>query len=143
MNQFVQQTALVQAPATDTATVPAPQIDRAALTTLMNDVGREGLEGLIALFIDQTRARLHRLAAPALTPDVALHEVHSLKGAAATVYATALSRIAERQEIRLRNGATLRDADLAVLKETFEQYRAAIASPGAGVIAISDHIAAA
>lgn len=147
MNQFVTKpvsrqvllaallTALSQAEPPEAAAAvgsPAADIeecfDTSGLGELLQDVGREDLEEMIAVFASEMRSRLPRLRTPGLDAAVIIREVHSIRGAAVAVYAIALSRRAAALETRLKSGEPLTDADLTALEQSFEALMAMAAS---------------
>ena len=78
------------------------------------------------MFERETAARLRLLAEPGLEQARAIREVHSLKGASASVCATLLSGRAAALEARLKRGEPLGDADVTPLTEAFDAWSAAM-----------------
>ncbi|MBN8907180.1 MAG: response regulator, partial [Rhodospirillales bacterium] len=110
------------------ATVPGAAVldlDPVAAARLAQDVGEDGRAEMFALFTAETEARLGRLASGRLEPATLLREVHSLKGAGATVCASRLSRRAADLEARLRGNGTIEPADIAGLSADFAARREA------------------
>ena len=102
-----------------------PDLDTVAATTLAADVGEDGRAEMFALFTAETEARLGRLASGRLDASTLLREVHSLKGAAATVCARRLARRAAGLEERLRQAGTVEPVDITGLAADFAGWRAA------------------
>ncbi len=101
-------------------------LDREAISRLRDDIGEEGAEELIRMFEAETRSRLATIANPALDAVTRLREVHSLKGAASTACAPALSRLAAELEIALTKGGRMDAVDLAALTAAFEAWLTAV-----------------
>jgi signal transduction histidine kinase/DNA-binding NarL/FixJ family response regulator/HPt (histidine-containing phosphotransfer) domain-containing protein len=109
-------------------TTTAPDCDRQALNQLAGDIGDEGVTEMLALFETETLGRLARLATP-LEARLLLREIHSLRGAAATVCAARLSARANFIEARLRGGGdALAEGDLPALTADFHAWRTAARS---------------
>jgi signal transduction histidine kinase/DNA-binding NarL/FixJ family response regulator len=111
-------------------TLPDPGEPVIAMHTLaeMEDaIGAEGVAEMVQLFESETHARLDRLAQASRDRSVDLREIHTLKGAAATVGAPALTGLAMSIETRLRDGATLTDDEVARLRHAFLAWRTAMA----------------
>jgi len=95
--------------------------DTNAHAELSQDIGREDLEEMLSIFAGDVRTRLARLRSSGLAGADIVREVHSIRGAAGSVYATVLAGRAGELEARLKAGETLRDADLTVLEQTFNE----------------------
>lgn len=110
------------APSAPTTNPTEAACDQAALAALVADLGAEAAAELLALFIAETRARLRRLADPALDAHRLLRDVHTLKGGAGTAAARRLATLAGALEARLRTGGTTGAADVAALQAAFAAY---------------------
>jgi HPt (histidine-containing phosphotransfer) domain-containing protein len=111
--------------------VAAVALDRNALARLTEEIGADGVAELIAMFAQETVARLQLIADPGLDREKRIREVHSLKGAAAATCAASLSRRATALEMQLKHDDTLGSIDTAPLVEAFDAWRAAVCTAGA------------
>jgi signal transduction histidine kinase/CheY-like chemotaxis protein/HPt (histidine-containing phosphotransfer) domain-containing protein len=100
--------------------------DAAGFEQLKQDIGADGVAEMVMLFERETRARLNLLDQGGLERARALREVHSLKGAAASVCAMSLATCAADAEARLRQDDASADVDTASLTTTFDAWRAAV-----------------
>jgi HPt (histidine-containing phosphotransfer) domain-containing protein len=98
-------------------------LDRQSFAGLKQDLGDDGVVGLVALFEAETCARLTRIADRRLDRGTLTREVHSLKGAAGTACAVSLARRAAALEMRLNRGEAVEEADLPALTRAFEAWR--------------------
>ena len=108
--------------------MPDPEeapLDLAALAEMEEAIGQDGIQEMIHLFITETTARLDRLTHLDRDGSIDLREIHTLKGAAATVGAPVLAKFAMETEVRLREGGSLADDDVARLRRDFEIWRSA------------------
>jgi CheY-like chemotaxis protein len=96
--------------------------DAAALHTLGENIGHDGVAEMLEVFQQETRARLQRMMAPGIPSATLMREAHTLKGAAGTVCAPLLHRRAEVIEARLRAGAPIETGDLANLGRAFQAF---------------------
>jgi signal transduction histidine kinase/CheY-like chemotaxis protein/HPt (histidine-containing phosphotransfer) domain-containing protein len=117
---------LAAAPAPVIETGPCEPLDRDAFQQLKGEIGADGVGELVAMFESETTARLRLLVEPGLEAARAIREVHSLKGASASVCATLLSGKAAALEARLKRGEPLGDADVTPLTEAFDAWCAAM-----------------
>jgi CheY-like chemotaxis protein/HPt (histidine-containing phosphotransfer) domain-containing protein len=105
-----------------------PALDAAVLAEMEEAIGEDGLVEMIRLFLSETHSRLDRLGNGERDASIDLREVHTLKGAAATVGAPTLTAFALETEERLREGGSLSAADVDRLRRHFEAWRDAIGS---------------
>jgi len=105
---------------------PAPAVDAAVLAEMEDAIGQDGVAEMVRLFLSETRIRLDRLAQAGRDPSIDLREIHTLKGAAATVGAPVLTAFALETEERLREGGSLSAADVERLRRHFDAWHAAI-----------------
>jgi len=115
------------------AAPPPPDLDRAALAALREDVGAEAVEDLLAGFRAATRQRIDQLRAEC-SQGIVDHErhhreLHSQKSSAKLVGAAALAAVALELERRLatRSGP-LEAADLDRLAAALDAYERTLAS---------------
>jgi two-component system, sensor histidine kinase len=106
-------------------------LDESALLRLAEEIGADGVDELITMFANETRARLQLLADPGLDRERGIREVHSLKGAAAAVCAVALSNRAAALELQLKQGDSVGSVDTAPLVEAFDAWQVAVRTAGA------------
>ena len=104
----------------------SPALDITAMKGLEKDLGADCVAEMIVLFEEDTRSRLDSLRSGTLDHATLVREIHSLKGSAVTVCATALSRAASALETRLKAGGTMDDKDLDGLSGLFEVYISAV-----------------
>ncbi|MBV8836924.1 MAG: Hpt domain-containing protein, partial [Alphaproteobacteria bacterium] len=78
-----------------------------AITELSEEIGEEGARAILAVFLDETQARLSALDRLTAVGDRGAIEVeaHTLKGAAGTVGFMRVSLLAKRLELSARAGA--------------------------------------
>jgi len=121
-------TNLTQATEADSPSDPVdmPTLDVDGLAEMEDAIGADGMAEMVGLFITETEARLERLADPNRDAGSDLREVHTLKGAAATVGGPLLAHLAESLEARLRDGGSMGAADLVALNAAFTAWRGAI-----------------
>ena len=81
---------------------------------------------MTTLFRTETADRLARLSDPDREAGADLREVHSLKGAAATVGAERVAALAQAMETRLRGGGSLASGDVLALAVAFAAWQVAI-----------------
>ncbi len=105
---------------------PASAVDAAVLAEMEDAIGQDGVAEMVRLFLSETRIRLDRLAQAGRDPSIDLREIHTLKGAAATVGAPVLTAFALETEERLREGGSLSAADVERLRRHFDAWHAAI-----------------
>ncbi|MBV8836030.1 MAG: PAS-domain containing protein [Alphaproteobacteria bacterium] len=111
------------------ATAPEPVaddalIDRSVLVELCEGIGEDAARAIVAVFVDETRARLALLETQIATPDRAAIEVeaHTLKGAAGTVGFLRVSVLARELEFAARDGAPDGYAGrLVTIRKAFEE----------------------
>lgn len=96
------------------------------LTEMEDAIGQDGIIEMVQLFQSETAARLARLMQPTRDLSIDLREVHTLKGAAATVGAPVLTELAVRIEESLREGGMLTQDDVVRLQARFDLWCAAI-----------------
>jgi CheY-like chemotaxis protein/HPt (histidine-containing phosphotransfer) domain-containing protein len=106
-------------------------LDGAAFARLTDEIGGDGVTELVAMFADETLARLQLIADPGLDRERRIREIHSLKGAAAAVCAVSLSRRAAGAESLLRHDDTIAGVDTLPLIEAFDAWREAMRITGA------------
>jgi len=111
--------------------MPLAEVELAALDTdglrMMGEaIGDEAIVQVVAMFQNETRDRLERLRSGVVDPSHLEREVHTLKGAAGTVSALRLERVAAAVELRLRQGGTLHEADVAAMALAFEAWETAV-----------------
>ncbi len=110
------------------AGIPASTADEAAadadaLRRLKQEIGDDGYAELITLFEAETSTRLILLSDPGLDRATRIREMHSLKGAAASVGAVSLSRCAAGFERALIHEDAPVAVDVASLTEAFDAWR--------------------
>ncbi len=115
-----------QAAVPDGPTLDGPALDADVLAEMEEAIGQDGLVEMVRLFLSETVARLDRLGNADREASIDLREVHTLKGAAATVGAPALTAFALETEERLRDGGSLSDADVARFRRHFDAWHVAI-----------------
>jgi len=122
----------VDAPVPAVAKTEAAPLDDIALARLADEIGTDGVAELIAMFAQETLARLEVIADPGSDRARRIREVHSLKGAAAAVCAISLSDRAAGLETQLKHSESIDPAgiDVAPLAEAFEAWRAAVRTAG-------------
>ncbi|HEX3993176.1 MAG TPA: ATP-binding protein [Acetobacteraceae bacterium] len=106
-------------------------LDDAALARLTDEIGSDGVTELVTMFAEETLVRLQVIADPGLDHARRILEVHSLKGAAASVCAASLSRRAASLEMHLKNDDTIDSVDTSFLVEAFDAWREAVRITGA------------
>jgi len=104
-------------------------LDRDAFGRLGEEIGADSIAGLVMMFEAETRARLLLIADTALDHNALTREVHSLKGAAASLCAVTLSRRAAEIEVGLRQSDTLDHVDVAPLIEAFDAWCMEVHAP--------------
>jgi signal transduction histidine kinase/CheY-like chemotaxis protein/HPt (histidine-containing phosphotransfer) domain-containing protein len=122
----------VDAPVPAVAKTEAAPLDDIALARLADEIGTDGVAELIAMFAQETLARLEVIADPGSDRARRIREVHSLKGAAAAVCAVSLSDRAAGLETQLKHSESIDPAGIVVapLAEAFEAWRAAVRTAG-------------
>jgi signal transduction histidine kinase/ActR/RegA family two-component response regulator len=105
-------------------------LDREGFTRLKEEIGEDGVAGLVSVFAIETRARLAVIANPGGDGSARLREMHSLKGAAGAVCATLLFRRVGALEIRVRDGHGMDEADCVALNQAFDGWLAAVRIDG-------------
>ena len=118
--------ALSAAPPALPAEAQLAALDTDGLREMGEAIGDDGLVEVVAIFQRETRDRLERLRSATVDPSVVEREMHSLKGAAGTVSALRLEAVAQAVELRLRQGGTLADADIANMTAAFEAWAMAV-----------------
>jgi HPt (histidine-containing phosphotransfer) domain-containing protein len=78
-------------------------LDRSAFARLTEEIGADGVAELVAVFEEETHARLMSIAGHGLDRDQQLREMHGLKGAAAAACAMLLSSRAAAIEQHLKS----------------------------------------
>jgi HPt (histidine-containing phosphotransfer) domain-containing protein len=106
-------------------------LDDAGLARLTDEIGGDGVTELVTMFAEETLGRLQLIADPGLDRGRRLLEVHSLKGAAASVCAVSLSRRAASLEMHLKHDDTIECVDTSPLVEAFDAWREAVRITGA------------
>ncbi len=101
-------------------------LDTDGLREMGEAIGDDGIVEVVAIFQRETRDRLERLRSTTVDPSLVEREVHSLKGAAGTVSALRLEAVAQMVELRLRQGGTLADVDIANMTAAFEAWAVAV-----------------
>ncbi len=104
-----------------------PPLDHSAFAELLRDIGDDGAAELVTLFDVESRARLARIDGGILDRATLTRELHTAKGASATVCAVWLSRRAAELETRLKRGDDLTDSDIAGLREAHDAWRGELA----------------
>jgi CheY-like chemotaxis protein/HPt (histidine-containing phosphotransfer) domain-containing protein len=97
--------------------------DSAGFEQLKQDMGADGIAEMVMLFEQETSVRLNLLSQGGLERSHALREVHSLKGAAASVCAMSLATCAADAEARLRRDDASAAVDTAPLTVAFDAWR--------------------
>ena len=118
--------ALSAAPPALPAEAQLAALDTDGLREMGEAIGDDGLVEVVAIFQRETRDRLERLRSATVDPSVVEREMHSLKGAAGTVSALRLEAVARMVELRLQQGGTLADADIANMTAAFEAWAMAV-----------------
>ncbi len=118
-------------PADTVPIVPPAESHLAALDTdglrVMGEaIGEDGIVEVVAIFQRETQDRLVRLRSGTVDPALVEREVHTLKGAAGTVSALRLEAVARGVELRLRQGGSMVDADVANMTSAFEAWELAV-----------------
>ena len=108
------------------AQATTPALDAGAIVALSDDLGEDGARKALRTFVKHTTEQLN--AMPGLLADGARLrvEVHSIKGAARLVGATRLASDAAALERRIVEGGSVQDADIAQLREAFDDFQAAM-----------------
>ena len=118
-------------PVVDAGGATAPlAFDAAALRTLGEDIGLDGVVEMLEVFQQETRARLQRMAAAGVPSATLMREAHTLKGAAGTVCAPLLHKQAEALEARLRAGVPIEPGDVAELSRALQAFNEAVEVSG-------------
>jgi signal transduction histidine kinase/CheY-like chemotaxis protein/HPt (histidine-containing phosphotransfer) domain-containing protein len=104
-------------------------LDGAAFKHLAEEIGDDGMAELVTVFENETLTRLALISGAGLDHATLIREIHSLKGAAASVCAHLLSGQAAAIEVRLLHGDALDDADVARLTAAFEAWRGMVRAP--------------
>jgi PAS domain S-box-containing protein len=99
-----------------------PAIDADAIGMLIDALGPDRVRRMVEIFCAETQARLARLANDKPDPAGLREEMHALKGAAATVGAPHLSRLAAKAEAALNNGLGDKVANLSDMTAAFNAY---------------------
>ena len=118
--------ALSAAPPALPADAQLAALDTDGLREMGEAIGDDGVVEVVAIFQRETRDRLERLRSATVDPSVVEREMHSLKGAAGTVSALRLEAVARMVELRLQQGGTLADADIANMTAAFEAWAMAV-----------------
>jgi signal transduction histidine kinase/DNA-binding response OmpR family regulator len=105
---------------------PEPVLDPDAFGRLMEEIGPESAAELVTLFTSETCARLLRIGDGGLDRATLIREVHTLKGAAASVCAVSLAARAAGVELGLRQNEALDHVEILPLTEAFDAWRAAL-----------------
>ncbi len=101
-------------------------LDLDGLREMGEAIGDDGLAQVVAIFQRETLDRLERLRSGNVDPSFVEREVHTLKGAAGTLSALRLEAVAQAVELRLRQGGTMTDADIANMTSAFEAWGMAV-----------------
>jgi hypothetical protein len=101
----------------------AAALDRDDFATLIEEIGQDGAEELVAMFKTETEARLARVRRPDIDRSTLCREVHTLKGAAAAACAVTLSRLAADLELSLARGGDAHFMDFEGLEKAFDAWR--------------------
>lgn len=104
----------------------AADFDPTLLETLRATFGADGLLELIAIFEIDTRNRLRRLAGTEQDIFTHMRDLHTLKGAAATVGCAVIADLALGHEQAARKGKRVESRDLRAIEAALDQYLAAI-----------------
>ena len=102
-----------------------PEASEAVFDALLDMLGADGVAELIEIFEVETRRRLVRLAARDQPGAVTRRELHTLKGAAGTVGAPGIVRLATLLEHTVTREIPLTAADLAAMEASLEAFLAA------------------
>ena len=94
------------------------------LREMAASIGEDGVAEMATLFRAETADRLARLADAGRETAADLREIHSLKGAAATVGAERIADMAQKLESRLRSGGSLAASDVPGLTDAFTAWQA-------------------
>jgi HPt (histidine-containing phosphotransfer) domain-containing protein len=99
-----------------------PAVDTDAIEVLIGALGHDRVVRMVEIFCAETRERLSRLADGGPAAASLREEMHALKGAAATVGAPRLSRLAAKAEAGLDCGLGDKVANLADMSAAFDAY---------------------
>jgi HPt (histidine-containing phosphotransfer) domain-containing protein len=104
----------------------AAPFDARDFDALSEMIGEAGVREMVEIFAAETRHRLRRLTAGGQTCAVLVREMHTLKGAAGTVAAPRLARLAGTFEAAAQRGIAPTSADLAAIDTALEAFLAAV-----------------
>ena len=104
----------------------ATALDRDDFSTLIEEIGQDGVAELVTMFSAETEARLETLRRPDIDRVTLGREIHSLKGAAAAACAVALSRLAADLELSLARGGEAHVMDFEGLTKAYEAWRSRV-----------------
>jgi HPt (histidine-containing phosphotransfer) domain-containing protein len=103
-----------------------PAFDAAEFDELSEVIGENGMREIVEIFATETRRRLRRLADGNQNLATQVREMHTLKGAAATVGAPRLTALGRTFEEAASDGIAFAADDLKVIEAELEAYLAAI-----------------
>jgi HPt (histidine-containing phosphotransfer) domain-containing protein len=99
-----------------------PSFDAVEFDELSEMIGEDGVTELVWIFESETRHRLHRLEAGGQDLATQVREMHTLKGAAATVAAPRLASLGFVAEQAARDGVAPTAAGLAAIADALEAF---------------------
>ena len=99
-----------------------PAFDRETIATLIDALGTDNVRKMLAVFVEETEARLSRMLDQQVQPMTLQREAHTLKGGAATAGAPLLSTLAATLERVLYAGEPAMP-DFVALRAAFNAFR--------------------
>jgi HPt (histidine-containing phosphotransfer) domain-containing protein len=99
-----------------------PALDTAEFHELSDIIGEDGVTEMVHIFEVETRQRLVRLRSGVQDLRVQAREMHTLKGAAATVASPRLAALGLASEQAARRGAALEGVDFVAIEEALEAF---------------------
>ena len=99
-----------------------PVFDPVEFAMLADALGEDGVREVVWIFETETRDRLRRLSNGGQDRATIVRELHTLKGAAATVASPRLTEIGRALEQLAREGVTPVPRDLAAIAAALDAY---------------------
>jgi HPt (histidine-containing phosphotransfer) domain-containing protein len=99
-----------------------PAFDAVQFDDLIDMIGDDGVMEMVTIFDAETRQRLRRVTEGGLDLPTMVREMHTLKGAAGTVAAPALTALGRALELAARRGVAPTRADIAMIEASLDAW---------------------
>ena len=113
-----------------------PAFDVVEFNELSDTIGEDGVTEMVRIFEAETRLRLRRLRAGGQDPATLARELHTLKGAAATVAAPRLSALGLMLERAARQGAAPTTDDFDAIDDALGAFLAELRQRERGLVPV-------